>query len=317
MKVWITGVAGFVGRHLSAELAARGHEPVGLCLPGERPPPAVAVVEGSVTDPAALEAGLRRFEPDAVVHLAGIASVPRSWQRPVEAFDVNLTGTIRLLEAVRILRPRTRVLLVSSSHIYGAVGDGPLDEDAPHRPTTPYAIAKAAADQATLAFAARFGMDALVARPGNHVGPGQSADFVLASLALQLAAIAKGVGRPPVRAGNLESRRDFMDVRDTVRGYRLLLERGRAGRAYHLAAGRQYRISELWDSLCDMAGLRPDLEVLADAWRPADQSPVLRCDRIYEDTGWRPEIPIEVTLRDIYRDASARVDDGVGEGRAI
>lgn len=307
MRVLVTGVAGFVGRHLVAELSASGHEPVGFCLPGEPPPGAIPVHRGSVAEPADLEAAFDRFAPDGCVHLAGVSSVPRSWAAPLETFQTNLIGTLHLLETIR-RRPSVRCLVVTSSQIYGDQGPAePLDETTPPRPSSPYAISKAAADALALSWARRYSLPVLIARPTNHIGPGQSPDFVIASLALQLARIVEGRARPPVRVGNLESVRDFLDVRDTVRGYRLLLERGRAGEAYHLAAGREARIADLWDQLCDIAGHRPPLEVAPELWRPADRAPRLRWDKIRADTGWVPQIPIAETLRAIYDDARRRV----------
>ncbi len=303
----ITGVAGFVGRHLVAELAASGHEPVGFCLPGETPPRAISAYHGSVAEPADIEAAFDRFAPDGCVHLAGVSSVPRSWVAPLETFQTNLIGTLHLLETIR-RRPAVRCLVVTSSQIYGDIGAAePLDETTPPRPSTPYAISKAAADALALSWARRHSLPVLTARPTNHIGPGQSPEFVIASLALQLARIAEGRARPPIRAGNLDSVRDFLDVRDTVRGYRLLLERGRAGEAYHLATGRERRIVDLWSRLCEIAGLRPPVEVAPELWRPADRAPRLRWDKIRADTGWTPRIPIEETLRAIYEDARRRV----------
>jgi len=307
MRVLITGAAGFVGRHLAADLAAHGHEPVALCLPGETPPAGVASVAGDVVRERDLREALGTFAPDACIHLAGVSSVPRSWADPARAFEVNLSGTIRLLDAARALRPEMRILAVSSAHIYGDhAGDAAIDEATPARPESPYAISKAAADQIALAYAVRFGMAVMTARPANHIGPGQSLDFVIPSLAAQLAAIAAGREAGPLRSGNLDSRRDFMDVRDAVRAYRLLIEGGRPGLAYHLAGGRLDRISELLDRLCAIAGVSPERIVDPARWRPADTSPRLDCSRILRDTGWTPEIPIERTLRDVYEDVLAR-----------
>jgi GDP-4-dehydro-6-deoxy-D-mannose reductase len=309
MRVLITGAAGFVGRHLAAELAAHGHEPVGLCLPGETPPPGVPSVTGDVVNERDLREALGALAPDACVHLAGVSSVPRSWADPAHTFEVNLAGTMRLLDAARAVRPTMRILVVSSAHIYGDhAGDATLDETAAPRPESPYAISKAAADQVALAYAAHFGLAALTARPANHIGPGQSLDFVIPSLAAQLAAIAAGRSGGPLRSGNLDSRRDFMDVRDTVRGYRLLIDHGRPGLAYHLAGGRLDRIADLLDRLCAIAGISPERVVDPARWRPADTSPRLDCGRILRDTGWTPVIPIEQTLRDVYDDVRTRIE---------
>ncbi len=309
MRVLITGAAGFVGHHLAAELTAHGHEPVALCLPGEKPPPGVPSVAGDIVRESDLREAIGTLAPDGCFHLAGVSSVPRSWADPARAFDVNLAGTIHLLDAARALRPALRIVVVSSSHIYGEqAGDAPLDETAAPRPASPYAISKAAADQISLAYASHFGMAVMTARPANHIGPGQSMEFVIPAHAAQLAAIAGGRAEAVLRIGNLESRRDFMDVRDTVRGYRLLLEHGRPGLAYHMAGGRLDRISDLLDRLCAIAGVSPARIVEPSRWRPADTSPRLDCSRILRDTGWRPEIPIERTLQDVYEDVRARIN---------
>jgi len=310
VKVLITGVAGFVGRHLVLELRAAGHEPVGFCLPGESAPEAIPTRHGDVAQPGDLEAAFEDFAPEGCVHLAGVSSVPRSWTAPYETIQANVVGTLNVLDAIR-RRPSVRCVVVTSSQIYGEVSsDEPLDETTPARPATPYAISKAAADALALCWARRYSLPVLTARPTNHIGPGQSTSFVIASLALQLARIAEGLASPPVRAGNLDSIRDFLDVRDTVRGYRLLLERGRAGEAYHLASGREARIADLWTQLCEIAGLRPAVEATPELWRPADRAPRLRWDKIRADTGWMPQIPMTETLRAVYDDARRRVRDG-------
>ena len=202
--------------------------------------------------------------------------------------------------------PEGRTLVVSTAHVYGNPAAGALDEEAPARPDSLYGLTKLAADQATLLFARRERRAALTVRPVNHIGPGQSPDFVIAAFARQLAEIAAGIRPPELRVGNLDSVRDFMDVRDTVRGYRLLLERGVAGRAYNMASGIRLRIGEALDRLCAAAGLRPRIVTDPALFRPTDASPELSTARLRDDTGWRPEIPLEQTLRDIYEDARAR-----------
>jgi GDP-4-dehydro-6-deoxy-D-mannose reductase len=307
MRVLVTGGAGFVGRHLIRELQGARHEAAALCLPGESPPEGVEALRGDVTVASELGAAIERYGPDACVHLAGISSVPRSWEDPRRAFAVNLGGTLNLLEAARDLRPAMRVLVVSSAHVYGeGFGERTIDEEAPLRPSSPYAISKAAADLTSGAYAARFRLEVLTVRPTNHIGPGQSLDFVVPAMAAQLASIVSGRAEGPIRCGNLDSRRDFLDVRDVVRGYRLLLERGRAGRIYHVAGGPMVRIGDVFEGLCALAGVRPSTEVDRALWRPTDASPKLDASRMRTELGWVPEIPLERTLRDIWLDILER-----------
>jgi len=234
-----------------------------------------------------------------VYHLAGFAHVGQSWDRPAEVFRVNAEGTLNVLEAAR--PTQARVLVVSSAEVYGNVtpDDLPLAEDSPVRPVSPYAASKAAAE--TLAVQAWLGRGthAVVARPFNHTGPGQSPEFVVPAFARRIAeASAGGV----LKVGNLAPRRDLTDVRDVVRAYRLLVEHGEPGTAYNVCSGADVAIEELVNLMVDVAGLtgKVRLEVDPDLLRPADV-PVLRGDpsRIQQATGWAPEIPLDQTLKDV------------------
>ncbi len=304
MRVWITGIGGFVGRHLAAELAAHGHAvegfdraaPAGLAAP---------VRVGELTRADDVRAAVEEARPEACVHLAGVASVGAAARDPAACFDVNVRGTLHALEALRAAAPACRTLVISTAHVYGdPPGAAPLDEDTPFRPGSLYALTKAMADEAARYYARAHGLPVMVARPVNHIGPGQSAEYVVGAFAARLAAFARRGGPAELRVGNLDSRRDFMDVRDTVRAYRLLLERGRAGQAYNLASGRSERIGTLLDRLCALAGAQPSRVTDPALFRPTDATPALALDRILADTGWRCEIPLEQTLREIY--AAAR-----------
>jgi len=191
--------------------------------------------------------------------------------------------------------------------VYGhEPADAPLREDDPRRPDNLYGLSKFAADQAALLYARHHGLPVMTARPLNHIGPGQAREFVVSAFVEQCVAIARGRQPPEMRVGNLESRRDFMDVRDTVRGYRLLIERGRPATAYNLAGGRLWKIGELLEMLCGIAGIRPRLIRDEKLYRPTDESPRLDIARIREDVGWQPEIPLEKSLRDLYEEQLRR-----------
>ena len=305
MKVLVTGFNGFAGRHAGAALRQAGHDVVGgdLAIP---PGGANACLEMDVRDLASISRVLAASRPDAILHLGGIAFVPLGWTEPQQVFSVNTIGTLNLLDAVRQHAPRTRVLVVTSAEVYGShPAPAPLAEDAPYRPDNIYGVAKAAADHATLLYATHHRLDVMVARPSNHIGAGQSRDFVSSSFAAQLADIAAGA-RPLMRVGNLDQRRDFTDVRDVARAYVRLLEQGRAGLAYNIASGRMIPVRDILDTLCAIARVRPQVEVDPALFRPNEDRPSYDTARILAQVGWKPEIPLRQTLETVYADILAR-----------
>lgn len=295
MKILVTGSHGFVGGFIAAELVAHGHQP----LMHDRH--SHADVRFDVTDARAASDTIAELKPDACIHLAAIAHVPTCDRDPKSAYEINVGGTLNLLEAFRAHAPQARVLFVSTSLIYGnKPRPTPLDEDANCEPDHVYGVTKLAADLSTLLYHRRHGMPVMTVRPANHIGPGQSPDFVVPAFARQLRDIAAGKSEPRMRVGNLDSTREFTDVRDVVRAYRLLLERGVAGSAYNLSSGRFVTIGWILERLCAAAGVQPGIVVDPAKWRPADTQPRLDCARIERDTGWRPEIPLEQSLADIF-----------------
>ncbi len=306
MKVLITGAAGFAGPHLIAELAAQGHECIATDLAIERPIPGAAACESvDIRDTNALDALVRHALPEACIHMAGITYVPDGAANPDVMLSVNVRGTTNLLHAIRIHTPEARLLTVSTAHVYGV---GPrkarLSEETPLRPLSMYAVSKAAADIATLACATHHGLQAMVARPNNHTGPGQQPRFVVGAFARQVRDIQAGRSEPRIMVGNLDSERDFMDVRDVVRAYRLLIEQGDPGKAYNIASDNLVRIGEMLDTLCRLAGVAPKLETDPELMRPTDWSPHLDTTRLVADTGWATTIPFEQTLQDMLNETT-------------
>ena len=296
MRILITGALGFVGRHLVKECESAGYEVFQQDVEY-----AENCYYCDVRDAAAIRKLVRELKPDACVHLGGIAFVPMGWKDPHLVFSVNLMGTLNLLDAFRLESPSARVLVVSSSLIYKKAGtDEVLDEDSVMSPPDIYGISKIAADLTALGYAERYGMPVMTARPINHTGPGQSPDFVTSAFSRQLKAISAGEETARMKVGNLESRRDLLDVRDVVRAYRLLIEKGRAGEAYNVASGNLAQIKEILEKLCAISGVSPKLEVDPELYRPTDSSPIMSTKKIFKDTGWKPEIPIEQTLQDLY-----------------
>jgi GDP-4-dehydro-6-deoxy-D-mannose reductase len=305
MRVLVTGAAGFVGRYMIAELARNGHEAFAFDVASSAPvKDAVASLHGDLCKPSDVNGAFTSAKCDACVHLGAISSVPAGQSNPTVMFSVNVLGTLNVLEAVRNCRPSAKVLVVSTAHVYGTVaGRGVVKEDAPLAPLSMYAISKSAADLATLAYARQYRMFAMTVRPNNHTGPRQSPEFFIASFASQIKAIAAGSSEAVLKVGNLDSRRNVMDVRDVVRAYRLLLEKGRAGEAYNMASQNDLTVREVLDKLCELAGVHPQIVVDPAKFRPTDSSPALDTAKVKAHTGWTPQIGIADTLKDILSEA--------------
>jgi GDP-4-dehydro-6-deoxy-D-mannose reductase len=297
MRVLVTGANGFVGRHLLAELAAQGWDT--LALDAAPTPAASQSFTGDIRDRELLAAIVRDAQPDACVHLAGLTFVPAGWTAPEDMLAINVVGTASLLQTFRTAGSRARLLIATTAQIYGTrPHPEPLTEDTAPAPENLYAISKAAADQLALLYARQHGMPVMTVRPHNHIGPGQAPNFAVPALARQIRAIAAGAA-PVIRAGNLDSRRDFTDVRDVARAYRLLLERGEPGQAYNVASGRLVSIRAICDRLCAFAGVQPEIQREDSLYRPEDASPLLDTRRIRQATGWAPQIDLDQTLRAI------------------
>ena len=298
MRALVTGARGFVGRHLEARLVAEGDDVVGIDRP-DGP---------DLLDADALAAAVVDAAPDAVYHLAGASDVGASWDHPVETFRVNAEGTLHLLRAAAAAGV-SRVLAVSSADVYGKVSPDrlPLSEDAPLCPVTPYAASKVAADFLGLQAWLGHGLEVVRVRAFNHLGPGQTNRFVAPALAERIA-LAEREGRDTVQVGNLTPRRDFTDVRDVVRAYRLLVLHGAPGEAYNVCSGRDLAIGDLAHELLGLAERPIALAVDPDLQREVE-TPVLRGDptRIAAATGWAPEIPLSTTLADLLDEWRTRV----------
>jgi GDP-4-dehydro-6-deoxy-D-mannose reductase len=295
----VTGATGFAGGHLLDELLRSGHFVHAWSNPrGRSPNRALTNVEWHTVDLLDRDAVLRSLDairPLSLYHLGGVADVHGSWRTPATALRVNVLGTHHLLEAVIRLRLPCRILIAGSALVYRPSSQ-PLTEDAPVSPTTPYGVSKLAQEM----LAERVASAVLLARAFNHAGPRQDASYVTSAFARQLAEIETGRREPTLRVGNLESRRDITDVRDTVRAYRAILERGTPHRPYNVCSGRAYRIGDLLDILLSLARTRVRVETDPDRLRPNDTAVVLGSGaRITRETGWQPLIPIEQTLGDL------------------
>ncbi|OGV70626.1 MAG: hypothetical protein A2283_09755 [Lentisphaerae bacterium RIFOXYA12_FULL_48_11] len=301
MRVLITGAGGFVGKHLISELLKYGHEIIAFDATFSSAIKGVSrQVTGDLLDANRMDDLVSSTKPDSCVHLAAMSFAPAAKDKAPKMFSINVVGTLRLLETFRKHASEARILNVSTAHVYGGIKTPlPIKEDMPLVPVSLYAISKAAADEATLEYARMHKMHAMTARPNNHIGPGQSPQFVIASFAQQLKKMSASGGKGTIRAGNMESIRDFTDVRDVVTAYRLLIENGKSGTAYNISSNRMLSIRNAFEELCQIAKVQPVVVTDKELFRPTDSSPVLDITRIHGDTGWTPNIPLSQTFEDI------------------
>jgi len=307
IKAYITGICGFAGSWLAEELLACGYEVRGTDRPNEDDRNLapirrrIKIDRFDITDAEACRKFLAKARPHYLFHLAAAASVRQSFDAPEKTFRINTIGTHHLFEAVRGQKQLKRLLFVSSSDIYGPVRpkDLPLTPRKQPSPVSPYAQSKAAAEYLAHIYIENYDLPIVIVRPFNHSGPRQSPDFVIPAFARKIAIAERAKGKKTVTVGNLTVRRDMSDVRDIVRGYRLLAEKGKIGHTYHLSSGKAYRIGDLLNRLISFATVpiivKPDPKLYCKR-----DIPVLRgsFSATTKDTGWKPAIRIETTLAD-------------------
>ncbi len=309
MRALVTGASGFVGGHLTEHLLAEDDLVVGLSASGRWQAPLAHLGRSArlerfdlVADADAdLAEIVKRKQPEVIYHLAAQSNPQGSLADPRGTLALNLGGTLNLLEAVRASGLRPRIVLVSSGICYGNPPPEsiPVREVCPLRPTNPYAASKAAADLLGIQHFLAHEADVVIVRPFNHAGPRQSSRYVLAALALQVAEVESGRAEC-LKIGNLDVIRDFTDVRDVVRAYRLLAQHGRAGEVYNLGSGRGTRIADALEHLRSLAQAPIPTQVEAERVRASDL-PFLVADatKLRETTAWEPRFAIEQTLADM------------------
>ena len=296
----VTGAAGFAGSHLVDLLARDGAGIVAWHRPGGGPPrevPGTRWEAVDLHDRNAVHAAIARAQPSAVYHCAGAAHVGRSWESTETTFATNVRGTHHLLEALEQVAAPARVLIPSSALVYASAGEA-LTEEHPLVPASPYGLSKLA--QEMLGVRTNGPLAVTIARAFNHFGPRQDPYFVASGFARRIADIEHGRWEPQISVGNLDARRDLTDVRDTVRAYRLILERGLPGRPYNVCSGRAIAIRDLLDQLIARARVPVEVRVDPARYRPND-TPLLLGDpgRLRDELGWTAQIPIEQTLDDL------------------
>ena len=309
MRILITGITGFVGSHLAEFALARGDEVIGSLrwrsktehIDGIRN--RLTLVESDLRDMMSVRTVLEQAQPDYIIHLAAQSFVAASWQTPGETFHTNVISQMNLLEAMRQLKSSARFLAIGSSEEYGLVHptEVPIRETNPLRPLSPYAVSKVAQDLMGYQYFKSYGMPIVRSRAFNHEGPRRGDVFVTSNFARQVAEIEAGLRDPVIFVGDLTPRRDYSDVRDIVRGYWTLVERGEPGEVYNLCSGKSWPIRWVLDFLLEHSQVK-NIEVRTDParLRPSDVM-VLEGDpsKVEKATGWRVEIPFERTLTDL------------------
>jgi len=308
MRALVTGATGFVGKHLISYLVKeQGLEVLGL---GLRPPEtfeslfdlAFDYEQCDISDQSSVKHFIETFKPDFIFHLAAQSSVSLSWEEPERTLKINFLGLLNILQAVREAEIFPLIHIPCSSDEYGRVRpeELPILESQPLQPESPYALSKVFQDSLGEYYFNHYGLKIIRTRAFNHAGPGQRATFVCSDFARQIARIEKGLSEPVIYVGNLEARRDFTDVRDIVRAYWLVANRGRAGEVYNVCSGKAFAIEEILDILLSLTKVVIKVEQDPQKTRRSD-IPILLGDntKIFQATGWKPEIPFEKTLEDV------------------
>lgn len=309
----IIGAAGFVGNYLAEHLVnACGMEVAVTKLPNERiENPQVKVYNLDIMDEEAIASLLFRVRPDYIFHLAAQSSVGVAWRNPGLTIDVNIKGSVNVMDAIRELYYKPRVLLIGSGEEYGHIREGetPITEENSIRPGNIYAATKACQNMIGNIYARAYDMELMMVRAFNHIGPCQAPIFVVADFCKQVVEIEKGIRKPVMYVGNLNSKRDFTDVRDVVKAYALLIQKGKAGETYNVGSGHAVTIEEVLKLIISLSEKEIRVEVDPNKIRPVDV-PIIEADitKIYETTGWRPSITLEQTIRETLDYWRERVD---------
>lgn len=295
-RLFLTGERGFVGKsfYLAEEtVRASGWELIPAAAPYD------------LLEPASLDRVLRAARPDGIIHLAGQSFVPEAIRDPERTLQVNLIGTLRLLQALKRNEFRGNFVYVSSSDVYGHVAPEalPILETLPARPQNPYAVSKAAAELLCYQWSQVEPWHIIIARPFNHIGEGQRKDFVIPGIAREIARMKLGLRDASIEVGDIDVTRDFLDVRDLVRAYLSLLGTGENGEIYNVCSGRDIPIREMIGKMADIEGIHLKITHDPARFRPSDQRHVRgSCAKILAATGWQPSIPLEQSLRDVLSD---------------
>lgn len=302
-KALIIGGAGFVGKYLADYLVGEcGYQVCSTKMKQEvLEDVSYEVVDMDLLVKGEVEHVLEKCAPDYIFHLAAQSSVAVSWSNPQLTVDVNIKGTLNLLEVLRETGCQARVLLIGSGEEYGRIDPDavPITEETVLRPGNIYAATKGCQNMLGSIYARAYDLNLVMVRAFNHVGPGQSPQFVVSDFCKQVVEVEKGLREPVIHVGNLKAKRDFTDVRDVVAAYECLVRQGASGETYNVGAGNAYSIQEILDQIIEISGQKIQVEVEAERLRPIDV-PVISADitKITEQTDWKRKISLKQTLQD-------------------
>lgn len=302
-KVVIIGAAGFVGHYLIDHLYEQyGWSIVATKMKAEiLEKEEIKVVDLDILEPESITALFEKERPDYIIHLAAQSSVALSWKNPQLTVDINIKGTCNVLEAVRTLDYKPRILLIGSGEEYGHIRpeESPVAETNSVRPGNIYAATKACQNMIGNIYAKAYGMDVMMVRAFNHIGPNQLPIFVVADFCSQVAAIEKGEKEPVICVGNLAAKRDFTDVRDVVRAYGMIMLKGQSGVTYNVGRGTSIAINDILEKILAMSQTAIKVQIDEKKFRPVDIPDIVADTTLLQkDTGWKPEIALEQTLEE-------------------
>jgi len=310
-KGLVIGAAGFVGNYLIEEMHENGMEIYATKLPQEQfENPHAKVLDLNILDKDAIVALLFEVRPDYIFHLAAQSSVGLAWKNPGLTVDVNIKGSLNVMDAIRELYYKPRVLLIGSGEEYGHIrpGETPIREDNLLRPGNIYAATKACQNMIGNIYSKAYDLQLMMVRAFNHIGPGQAPMFVVSDFCKQVAEIEKGLKEPVMRVGNLAAKRDFTDVRDVVKAYVKLIGVGETGETYNVGSGNAMAIQDILNLIISKSEADIKVEIDPNKLRPVDV-PIIEADisKIRDLTGWKPEIPLEQTIQETLDYWRARV----------
>jgi len=303
MRAMIIGAAGFVGPYLAKAIKHYMNcEVVATKLPNEKVSiPEARMIDLNILDSDQIASVLNDERPDYIFHLAAQSSVALSWKKPALTVDINIKGALNLLDTIRTLSFSPRVLIVGSGEEYGHIKEDqvPIREDTALHPGNVYAVTKATQNMMATIYAQAYGLNLIMTRSFNHIGPKQIPQFVIADFCSQVVKIEKGQQEPVIRVGNLSAKRDFTDVRDVVRAYTLLVQYGRPGETYNVGSGKAIAIQDVLNLILTKTDKKIAVEVDPNKLRPVDV-PIIEADtsKIFNDTGWKPEISMDQTIEE-------------------
>jgi len=307
-NILVTGASGFVGKYFCEFIKSKSDFKIHAVVHSTKRTSQILsdqninLVQLDLKDQKKVFEAINKIKPDYIIHLAALTSPQKSFTDPQDTLVTNITAELNILEAIRLQNLiDTKLLIISSSEIYGLIGpsDNPVSETTMLKPTSPYAVSKITQDYLGFQYYLTHKIKCIIVRPFNHIGPRQIDKFVISDFSKQIAEIEKGKRKPEIVVGNLNAKRDFTDVRDVVRGYYSLLKKGIPGEVYNIGSGKSYYIKDILNKLIGMSGVKISIKIDENKFKPGDVPDII-CDnsKLSKATGWKPEIPLDKTLKD-------------------